>query len=115
MPESPSPNTEIRFQILRALSQNPEMTQRELAGELGISLGKTNYCLQALIQQGFVKARNFRSNRNKRVYAYLLTPSGIEEKARITLRFLARKQHEYAALKAEIEELEREARALEPD
>jgi EPS-associated MarR family transcriptional regulator len=114
LPPMPAPiSEEAQFHLLRLLEHDPQASQRELSAALGISLGKTNYCLQALIRHGFVKARNFRNHQNKRVYAYLLTPSGIEEKARVTLRFLARKQREYAALKTEIAELEREAGTLE--
>ncbi len=84
------------------------MTQRELADVLGVSLGKTNYILRALVEKGLVKARNFKNNKNKSAYAYLLTPRGIEEKARLTYHFLQRKQEEYRELRREIEQLERE-------
>jgi EPS-associated MarR family transcriptional regulator len=88
------------------------MNQRQLASELGISLGKINYCLKALIDKGLVKASNFRRNTNKEAYVYLLTSKGIEEKARVTLRFLRRKQEEYEALQIELEELRQEASKL---
>jgi EPS-associated MarR family transcriptional regulator len=94
--------------MLRVLDRRPELSQRELARELGLSLGKTNYCLRALIEKGWVKARNFRDNRNKLAYAYVLTPNGLREKAAATLSFLARKQREFALLEAEIERLRRE-------
>jgi EPS-associated MarR family transcriptional regulator len=94
--------------VLRLLEQNPAMTQRELAQALGVSMGKTNYCLKALIEKGWLKLGNFNANPNKWVYAYLLTPKGIIEKAALTRRFLVRKQAEYAALKAEIETLNAE-------
>lgn len=94
---------EVRHQLLRMIEQQPDITQREAARELGISLGKVNYCLKALMERGHVKLGNFRRNADKRVYRYLLTPSGIEEKARITMKFLQRKMSEYERLKAEIE------------
>ena len=96
---------EVHFRVLQLIQKNPEFSQRELARELGVSLGKANYCLNALIDKGFVKARNFRRSDNKLAYAYLLTPSGIEEKARVAVAFLRRKMDEYEALKTEIEVL----------
>ncbi|MBW7856872.1 MAG: MarR family EPS-associated transcriptional regulator [Leptonema sp. (in: Bacteria)] len=99
---------EIHFQTLRLLERQPELTQRELAVELGVSVGKANYVLAALIDKGLIKARNFKNSRNKVAYAYYLTPSGIEEKARITVSFLKRKMHEYEQMKREIEELKQE-------
>src|SRR3970282_1628357 len=79
---------ESRYRILRLIEQNPAISQREIARELGISLGKANFCLNALIEKGVLKANTFLNSRNKRPYAYVFTPSGIEEKAKITLRFL---------------------------
>lgn len=99
---------EIHFQTLRLIERRPELTQRELAAELGVSVGKANYVLAALIEKGLIKARNFKNSRNKIAYAYYLTPSGIEEKARITVSFLKRKVHEYEQMKQEIEELKQE-------
>jgi EPS-associated MarR family transcriptional regulator len=99
---------EARFNILRLLHDNPELTQRELGERVGISLGAVNYSLRALIERGLVKAGNFSRNPNKLGYAYLITPSGIAEKGRLTSRFLARKQTEYDALRIEIEMLSRE-------
>jgi EPS-associated MarR family transcriptional regulator len=99
---------EARFKILRLLHENPELTQRELGERVGISLGAVNYCLRALIERGLVKAGNFSASQNKLGYSYLLTPSGIAEKARLTSRFLARKKTEYDALRIEIETLSRE-------
>ncbi len=96
---------EYRYKILRLLEANPQMSQRDLARELSISLGKVNYCLQALIDKGLVKANNFRRSTNKVAYAYLLTPRGIEEKAKVTAQFLMRKVAEYEALEKEIEQL----------
>jgi EPS-associated MarR family transcriptional regulator len=95
--------------LLRLLEQNPAMTQRELAQALGVSLGKTNYCLKALIEKGWLKVGNFNANPNKWGYAYLLTPKGVIEKAKLTRRFLIRKQEEYEALRKEIEGLQAEA------
>jgi EPS-associated MarR family transcriptional regulator len=100
---------EIRLRMLRIVSENPKVSQRELSELLGISLGKTNYCLQALVEKGLVKMNNFKSNKNKLAYAYLLTPGGIEEKALLTVRFLKKKMAEYEALKGEIEQLRRDA------
>jgi len=96
---------EIHYQLLKALEDNPSMSQRELAAHLGVSLGKVNYCLKALVGKGLVKAGNFKSNPNKRVYAYLLTPKGIKEKAQVTMRFLERKMAEYEQIKQEIARL----------
>ena len=96
---------ETNLKVLRYLEDNPEVTQRELAVALGISLGKTNYCLRALINKGMVKAKNFKNSANKRAYLYILTPKGIETKARISVRFLQRKVEEYEALRIEIEQL----------
>lgn len=99
---------EYRYKILRLLEADPQLSQRDLAHQLGISLGKVNYCLRALIEKGWVKAANFRRSSNKVAYAYLLTPRGIEEKARVTAQFLMRKVAEYEALEKEIEGLRRE-------
>ncbi|NIM71377.1 MAG: MarR family EPS-associated transcriptional regulator [Xanthomonadales bacterium] len=99
---------EIHLKVLRHIEENPEITQRELAEKLGVSLGKVNYCLKALIGRGLVKARNFRNSDNKRAYLYLLTPKGMERKASITVTFLQRKMREYENLRQEIEELQRE-------
>ena len=99
---------EANYRLLKLLEVKPDLSQRELSRELGVSLGKINYCLAALIEKGWVKARNFRNNREKLSYSYLLTPSGIEEKAVMTVNFLRRKMVEYDALKQEIEELKRE-------
>jgi EPS-associated MarR family transcriptional regulator len=100
--------TDIHLKVLRQIEANPEITQRELARELGVSLGKVNYCLKALIEKGWVKANNFRNSEQKAAYAYLLTPSGIEEKARITVRFLKQRMQDYEQIKREIAELEAE-------
>lgn len=104
---------ENRYQLLKLLEQNPSLNQRELAKAMGLSLGKTNYCLNALIEKGLVKAANFKRSKTKLNYAYFLTPKGLDEKARVTLQFLKRKQQEYEALVKELEELQREAAQIE--
>ena len=101
-------NDEYRSKILRLLEEQPEISQRELARELGISLGRVNFCLQALMEKGLVKANNFKNSNNKKAYMYFLTRRGIAEKARATSRFLDRKLAEYEALQREIEALRRE-------
>ena len=99
---------EAHLKLLRLIESRPHLTQRQVARELDMSLGKVNYCVKALIDKGWIKARNFRNNKNKLSYAYLLTPRGIEQKAVITLHFLRRKMTEYEALKKEILDLRRE-------
>ena len=103
---------EYRYKILKALEKNPEISQRDLARELGVSLGRTNYCLKALIDVGLLKASNFRNSKNKLAYMYLLTPSGVKEKSAITERFLKAKLQEYEALQAEIDMLRAEAKNM---
>lgn len=100
---------ELRYKILRLLDQQPHLSQRSLARELGLSLGKANYCVQALMGKGLVKARNFRNSENKTAYMYYLTPKGVQDKARVTIRFLKIRMAEYEQLKAEIETLRRDA------
>ena len=95
----------MRFKVLRALEQQSDLSQRQLADMLGVSLGKANYLLHALLDKGLLKARNFRNSQNKLAYAYLLTPSGIAQKAELTRGYLERKTAEYKALKGEIERL----------
>ncbi len=102
---------EYRYKILKLVEAKPEISQRELAAELGISLGKANFCLKALIEVGLLKATNFRNSKNKLAYMYLLTPTGVEEKAKITLRFLKNKMQEYESLKLEINLLNQEIKA----
>lgn len=104
----PVPDSSI-LRVLRLLDASPQLTQRALARELGVSLGKANYCLRALLGKGFVKVQNFRNSTNKRAYAYLLTPEGVAAKAELTRRFLALKRKEYDALRLEIERLQRES------
>ena len=99
---------EARFQILRLLHDNPSLSQRELSQRVGVSLGAVNYCVKALVERGLVKAGNFSASQNKIGYAYVLTPAGISEKARLTGRFLIRKKAEYEALRMEIDALSRE-------
>ena len=106
-------SSELQFRVLRLLEANPHLTQRELSKFLGVSLGGVNYCLNALVAKGSVTIQNIKSNKNKRVYAYLLTPQGIAEKAALTGSFLKRKMNEYQYLKEEIEALSREALLLE--
>jgi EPS-associated MarR family transcriptional regulator len=103
---------EYRYRILKLLEADPQASQRRIADELGISLGRVNYCLQALVEKGLVKVNNFRNSENKRAYLYLLTTRGIEEKAVVTGRFLKRKLEEYETLKRELEELQSEAGKL---
>jgi len=98
---------DTRFRVMRILEEEPELSQREIAQRLGISLGGVNYCLNALIEKGQVKVRNFRASNNKIRYAYILTPKGIADKTAMTGRFLQRKLAEYEALKAEIQALQR--------
>ena len=105
---------EFHYKFLKVLQDNPDLSQRELAQEVGLSLGKTNYCLRALIEKGFIKASNFRNSQNKVAYAYLLTPHGIEEKVQAAAYFLKRKVTEYEALEKEIEQLRNEVKAGRP-
>ncbi len=104
----PKIQEEARFQLLRLLHENPELSQRELGERVGVSLGAVNYCLKSLVEVGFIKVGRFVSNQNKLGYAYMLTPSGIAEKVRLTGRFLARKRAEFEALRGEIDALSRE-------
>lgn len=101
---------EYRYKILKLVEVKPEISQRELAKDLGISLGKVNFCLKALIGIGLLKVTNFRNSQNKMAYMYLLTPNGIEEKSSITVRFLKSKMQEYELLQAEINLLMQETK-----
>ena len=103
-----------RLQVLKLLQANPSLNQRQLAAELGVSLGKANYCLRALVDKGLVKLGNFSKNPNKRQYAYVLTPAGLEEKTRITLGFLKRKEAEFEAIRREIEALKGDLEPAQP-
>ena len=98
-------NEEITHKLFNLLEHDPNLSQRELAREMGISLGKTNYCLKGLMEKGWLKACNFKNSNNRIAYAYILTPKGLREKAKITARYLKRKIHEYEILKSEIERL----------
>jgi EPS-associated MarR family transcriptional regulator len=102
----------MRFQMMRLLESNPEMSQRDVAREMGISLGRVNYCLKALVNKGWIKATRFKNSQNKAAYMYLLTPRGIEGKARLTLRFLSIKMREYERLREEIEQIRLEVKDL---
>lgn len=101
------------FRVMRLLQANPDLTQRELAKSLGMSVGGLNFCLNALIEKGWVKVQNFSQSKNKFGYVYLLTPSGMAQKAVLTSRFLKRKMQEYEALKAEIDAIQ--AQLAEPE
>lgn len=100
---------EMRYKLMRVLEANPGISQRDVARKLGISLGKVNYCLQALVGKGWIKATNFKNSHNKAAYMYLLTPRGVEMKAALTVKYLQIKMREYEALRCEIEEMSREA------
>jgi len=115
MPLSPNPsvNDEIQLRVLRLLEANPQMTQREMAEALGVSLGKTNFCIKALFERGLIKLHNFQNSRHKLAYSYLLTPSGVAEKSAITVRFLKLKIAEYEQLKLEIASLQHEVAELD--
>ena len=104
-------NDDLRYKLLKLLAEEPQISQRDLARRLSISVGKANYCLSALVEKGLVKINNFRKANNKLAYAYLLTPRGIEEKTQITVSFLQRKMREYGDLQREIEVLRREVMA----
>ena len=104
---------ELRLRMLRALEANPELSQRQLAAELGVSLGGVNYALKALVERGFVKAGNFRKSSNKVAYLYVLTPQGVAEKASLATAFLGRKLEEYEVLRQEIEALKGEVGSRE--
>ena len=98
-------NNQSKYKLLKSLQQDANLTQRQLSKELGISLGKVNYCLQSLVKKGFIKINNFKNSKNKTQYSYLLTPTGIEEKTKLTIEFLKIKTKEYEALKEEVEKL----------
>jgi MarR family transcriptional regulator, temperature-dependent positive regulator of motility len=103
---------EMKYRLLKLLQQDPNLSQRAIAKEMGISLGKVNYCLHALIDKGIIKAKNFYKNKKKSAYAYYLTPKGLDVKARVTLQFLQIKLEEHERLKIEIEEVRKEAEKL---
>ena len=97
-----------QFQILKSLEQDSRSTQRQLSNNLGVSLGKVNYCIKSLIEKGFIKVNNFRNSDSKIQYSYLLTPKGIEEKAKLTLDFIRIKTQEYDTLKQEVKNMDRD-------
>ena len=103
---------QVHFDLLRKLEANPKYTQRELSKEMGVSLGKVNYCINKLVTKGWVKLSNFKRNPNKVGYIYLLTPKGVEEKTRLTFSFLKIKMDEYEMLKEEINSLEKDTKQL---
>jgi EPS-associated MarR family transcriptional regulator len=100
---------EVSYRLLKLLEPNPRLSQRQVAQELGFSLGKVNYCLKSLVDKGWIKAANFKNSRNKTAYMYLLTPRGIEEKTRVTVQFLQTRMREYEALRSEIKQIRDEA------
>lgn len=106
--QMPVLDEEDRYKLLKLLHDNPDMNQRQIASALGLSLGKVNFCLKALIEKGWIKVGNFSRSPNKKAYAYLLTLKGIEEKAKVTFNFLEAKRQEYETLKAEIDALQAE-------
>lgn len=103
-----SAGDEAHYKLMRLIESNPGMSQRDIARELGMSLGKVNYCLRAVARKGWIKATNFKNSHNKAAYIYWLTPRGIEMKTRMTARFLSIKVQEYESLRAEIEQMRRE-------
>lgn len=103
-------NEEITHKLFTLLEDNPDLSQRELASLMGVSLGKTNYCIKGLMEKGWLKARNFKNSNSKIAYTYILTPLGLREKAKITARYLKNKVNEYETLKIEIEKLQKKVR-----
>ena len=103
----------MRYKVMRLFAANPKLSQRDAARELGISVGKVNYCVQALIRKGWIKATRFKNSSNKAAYMYFLTPRGIEEKTGLTIRFLQIRMREYESLRAEIEQIRRETEQQE--
>jgi EPS-associated MarR family transcriptional regulator len=101
---------EISYRLLKLLEPNPQLSQRQVAEELGFSLGKVNYCLKSLVDKGWIKAANFKNSSNKSAYMYLLTSRGFEEKTRVTMRFLQSKMQEYEALRNEIKQIRDDAK-----
>ena len=103
---------ETHYRILKRIEADPDISQRQLAQELGVSVGKINYCLHALVDKGWVKINNFKKNPNKLAYAYILTPKGVVQKAHLTMGFLQRKMAEYETIQAEIKELQSELNSI---
>ena len=106
---------EIHYKVIKLIEADPEIYQRQLSQELGVSLGKVNYCLKALVDKGWVKAKNFKNSQNKLAYRYILTPHGLQQKATITRNFLSRKLAEYEQLQLEIESLRNEVAQISED
>lgn len=104
---------ETRYRLFKLVEEHPDMSQRQLAREMGVSVGKLNYCLRALVDIGLIKMGNFARSNHKFGYAYILTPKGIAEKSKVAARFLAKKEKEYEVLRAELFELRAEAESLE--
>lgn len=102
-------SNDFDFELLRRLAESPESSQRTLAGQLGVSVGKVNYCLRALIDKGWLKVNNFRRSDNKWAYAYLLTPRGVTAKAMLARQFLSQKEREFERLRAELDALKSQA------
>ena len=105
----PTLQDEMIYKLLKLIEERPHLSQRDIAKNMGISLGKANYCLKALVGKGFVKFQNFYNNKKKSAYIYILTPQGIDEKAQVTYRFLQRKIDEFERIKKEIKSLKNEA------
>lgn len=101
-------SNEYHLKVMQLIAKHPDISQRELAARLGMSVGKVNYCMQALVSKGLVKIQNFRNSRNKIAYVYLLTPDGVTSKAKLTLQYLSQRIKEYDALKEEIKLLQLE-------
>lgn len=106
---------ELKLKLIRLLEDSPKTSQRDLSKKFKVSLGSVHYCLKALIEKGFIKAKNFSRSNNKLSYAYIVTPSGIRHKTELTISFLKRKQNEYEKLKNEIKNLEKDLKQIEMD
>ena len=117
-PKKPAPHTQhqlnIQFQLLQLLAENPCMSQRDLSHKMGVALGRVNYCLTGLKEKGFIKLENFKGSPSHLRYAYILTPSGFEEKLRLTVQFLKRRLREYDEIKAQIQTLSRDVAQTDP-
>jgi len=107
-------NLQIRLQLLQLLAENPRLSQREMSRKMGVALGSINYCLSGLVDKGCVKLENFKQSDNRIRYAYVLTPTGFEEKLRLTILFLKHRLQEYARIKTQIRDLSREVARQDP-
>jgi len=116
MPRPPNPDLKlhIQLQLLQLLAENPNMSQRDLSRKMGVALGRVNYCLSGLKEKGFIKLENFKGAKKRIRYAYVLTPTGFEEKLRLTVRFLKRRIKEYEEIKTQIQDLSREVAKTDP-